>query len=192
MIEVERYLSLKDVEPIRRSPGLIPLRREDLKGLVESPLLEACELLYDKNIRTLYTSANTNPHGMVTDRAILRIDFTTLSQDNQRIAKELGGIISKTNNPGNIEFCIPITSGTNSFKMIEAWSIEIANSFQQQEALWIPSIESLEEVLWLPLFSLENNSDDNPFGYFDEGSQMFFLSEEHYKKKKLQLQNRTN
>lgn len=48
---------LTEVEPIKKTFQPIH-KREDLKEVIEPPLLTAREELYDKNIRTISTSAN--------------------------------------------------------------------------------------------------------------------------------------
>ena len=54
---------ISEVEPIAEGRGRHVRTREELKNLVEIPLLATCEELYDKNIRTLSTSANKNDIG---------------------------------------------------------------------------------------------------------------------------------
>ena len=48
---------LEKVQPIEESAGQ-KITRENIREFVEAPLVEACEIFYDKNIRTLSSSAN--------------------------------------------------------------------------------------------------------------------------------------
>ena len=50
-------MKLTEIEPICESYVEL-LSRDDLSKIIERPLLEACQYLYDKKIRTLMTSAN--------------------------------------------------------------------------------------------------------------------------------------
>ena len=50
-------MKLTEIEPICESYVEL-LSRDDLSKIIERPLLEACQCLYDKKIRTLMTSAN--------------------------------------------------------------------------------------------------------------------------------------
>lgn len=68
--------------------GVTVQTKEDLSRLVEPPLLEACEELYDKNIQTVMSSANSKDveigHGYID------VDFDLLSPENQQIALTFG------------------------------------------------------------------------------------------------------
>jgi hypothetical protein len=71
---------------IKKSAGdLITLA--NIAEIVESPLIEACELLYRKGIRTVSSSANDG--NFQQGNVFLSIDFSTLSDENKLIALRL-------------------------------------------------------------------------------------------------------
>lgn len=90
--EVKGYISpqpkarmLSDVEP-NISFGEMVRDRGKLAALVEEPLLAACQLLFDKGITTLSSSANKMSIG---GHAYIRIFIPLLSKENLAIAKEI-------------------------------------------------------------------------------------------------------
>src|ERR1035437_10524830 len=80
---VPNSLLISEMSAIEES-GYSPTTRESLSKLVEAPLLEACEDLYDKNIRTAMSSANKKDieYG---GHAYIDIDFDSLSEENKAI-----------------------------------------------------------------------------------------------------------
>ena len=85
----EMPIQLTEVEPIKNSFKHI-LKKEDLKEVVEPPLLTACEILYDKNIETKSSSANKD--NVEQGFAYIYIDYDTLSPANQEIGKQIGEV----------------------------------------------------------------------------------------------------
>lgn len=155
--------------------------REQIKELVEKPLLEACQIMYDKNIRTLATSANKKD--IEVGEVYIIIDFDNLSEQNKIIAQ-------KYNQPFNhddinaVIINIKINNLTTS-KEIEQKSIEIANNFHKQSADWIAKY-TLEDLKNIYRIELSDTRFDDPTTwtdfYYDEKNKLFYLSEEHYKK----------
>lgn len=80
---------LSQIDPIEQG-GLTPDSKEELKTLVEAPLLEACQILYNKNIKTLFSSANKKDLSI--GKVYITIDYNSLSLKNQEIARNLGEI----------------------------------------------------------------------------------------------------
>lgn len=78
---------ISQIEVITES-GITPSTKEDLSMLVEPPLLEACEELYDMNINTVMSSANSKD--VETGTAYIDIEFDSLSDENKEIASGLG------------------------------------------------------------------------------------------------------
>lgn len=74
---------IKDVEPICLSPVEIKNRNELLE-VVELPCQEACFDLYDKNIKTVMSSANFSDQ-----MAYIDVDYNTLDEYNQKVANSL-------------------------------------------------------------------------------------------------------
>ena len=54
------------------------------------PLLEACQILYDKKIKTLMSSANKKD--LISGKVYIAIDFDSLSPSNQELARNFGKI----------------------------------------------------------------------------------------------------
>ena len=93
-------MKLTEVEPICESYVEL-LSRDDLSKIVEHPLLEACQCLYDKKIRTLMTSANRyNVIGLEKLNQSVRkcyaygegyawmwIDYSSLSDQNKELVQ---------------------------------------------------------------------------------------------------------
>ena len=120
---------ISEIEPIEHG-GLTPQDREGLRSLVEAPLLDACQLLYDKGVKTVFSSANRKDVG---GSAHIAIDFDTLSANNKAIAARLGteGMIHGFKPRKGIYINFPITPQTTLGEIREA-SIAIAEQFEQQ------------------------------------------------------------
>jgi hypothetical protein len=111
--------------------GLMPERVEDLEKLVEAPLLDACKILYNKGIETIFTSANKKD--VLSGYAHIAIDYEKLSEENKKIALTLGEL-GKAH--GSIErqavyVKIPINENSTVGE-IRKDSIRIAQEFKQQ------------------------------------------------------------
>jgi len=77
--------TISEIKQIKNGEGLI-VPRSELKDIVEEPCLKACELLYDKNIRTEASGANGQNWG---DDAFIAIGYESLSDENKAIAEKL-------------------------------------------------------------------------------------------------------
>lgn len=118
------------IEPIEQG-GIIVETREDLAGLVEEPLLEACQLLYDKNIKTIMSSANKKD--LVTGKVYIAIDFDSLSSKNKEIAKSFGEIFMMHGSIPKpaIKLEIPVDPNT-TIGQIKVQAKKLFEKFQQQ------------------------------------------------------------
>lgn len=87
--EVPDETPISEIEQIAEG-GLSVSKKEDLVQLVEAPLLQACEELYDKGIKTIFSSANRQDIAM--GHAYITIDFDSLNPANQELAGSLGEI----------------------------------------------------------------------------------------------------
>jgi hypothetical protein len=176
---------LIEVEPIY-GVASVPASREGLAVLVEAPLLAACLELYDKNIRTIISSANVSD--VSRGYAYINIDCNTLSEKNRHIANALGietFVIPLPDGSelevGGIKF--PVTFSTTVEELSES-ALVMARQFAEQPMLWAPhySVEHLQALN--PQMEVEELikamlSD----GYFFEPNERtFYLSEEHYHK----------
>lgn len=172
---------LSSVKPIEKSRNLIVKERSELEGIVERPLLRACQILYDKNIRTLATSSNTKD---LDGGAYIIIEYSSLSDENKRIAKRYGDVFDYDGMKA-VKIIIVFDEKT-SIVVVEVRSLEIANSFRQQKMTWAPRY-TFEELLSIYGCKKEDEYRPEDFSeglYYDKESGLFYLSREHYLKSK--------
>ncbi len=208
--ECENCKTLTEIEPI--SKGHICIKtREQIKEVVEKPLLTACEKLYDKNIRTLATSANQKD--LELGEVYILIDFDSLSEENQKVAQQYSTPQTDSGHWGGGQ-TIKVTISVSELATIDEISdkaMAIVETFYDQPATWIPKrkIESFTATLddIKKGFSLEGPEYDDPESdvwkdlgydydpikkvfyskerldyYHDPDEDVYYMSEEHYKK----------
>ena|SRR3989344_6859877 len=160
------------------------LRKENISELVELPLIKACQNLYDKNIKTLESSANFADVNR--GYAHIVIDYNSLSEENKQIIdKHFDG--HKTDIEDEIEYVlikIPIDQKT-TIKELEEKSLELVNKLKKQPLSWT-RVFTFEEaakqiVNDVSRFSMQ---DAEKYFYHDKETGLFFLSREHYEKLK--------
>lgn len=188
---------LQEVEPIHESRGLLIKKRKEIKNIVEKPLIEACEILRDKNIQTYESSANQK-YGK--NYAWITIEAESLSEENRKIAEKYCGW--PINDLGIMIFNItmPISTKTTPNEISE-YFLWIVNEFKKQPATRIPRF-TLQERLARNEMRLgkkypeavkeEKERLERPgerekeckrlWYYFDKETQTGYYSEEHYKK----------
>lgn len=192
------HKKIRELEPIEESRSALILERGSLAGLVERPLLLACEELYDKNITTLGTSANKKDleHADWDDpgaySAYIVIDFDALSARNQEIGRTLGKV--RFADGGNqLRITIPLTEET-TFEEVQTQALEIAHKFVKQ-AYRVMSF-TLEELR--ELYGYQSNDETiqpADFGnsyFWSAEHQRFFLSKEQYEKASEQVEEETS
>ncbi len=175
---------IADVENIVMPRSEPISRRSDIQRIVEIPLRKACELLYDKNISTLASSANNSdlgPNGV--GYAYIVLSWEKLSPENKDIAQALAGwstgVFSYDGDPA-VELRFPMTVDT-SVGALEKESYEICNTFVPQLAqfdTW--TIEDFQN-------SLSPAVDEKymvwEMGFvFDTSEKLFYRSLEQWKK----------
>ncbi|HEU0050532.1 MAG TPA: hypothetical protein VFQ60_00560 [Patescibacteria group bacterium] len=174
---------LSDVIAIQKNRGEAIGQREKLRGLVEPPLLSACEELYDKNIQTYSSSANKKD--IEIGEGYIMICFDSLSEENKNYARKLGEPFTMDGQT-MLRIAIPLKQN-DSVLDIENHSLEIVHGFKKQPATWVESF-SLEDLR--ELIGLER---DDPSGtpevvtqgmnlYFDSHEGRWYGSEELWKK----------
>lgn len=176
---------IADIDNIGESRNSDIRTRKDVSTFVEKPLLKACLILYDKNIRTLDTSANAKNIG---GNAVLVIDYGSLSEENKRIGLQFGRVY-QADNRQQLSIVIPIEHPDIKVSEIERKSVQIANAFKHQKMTWVRkytweyllkaydmSPKDAERLGWTPA--------DFPDYYYDPQEKLFYLSEEHYRKSK--------
>ncbi|HRH26700.1 MAG TPA: hypothetical protein PLZ99_00900 [Parcubacteria group bacterium] len=165
--------------------------REEIAGLVERPLLSACEELYDKNIITLGTSANAkdvefddwkNPGQKIPgEGAYIIIDFDTLSPKNQEIGRSLGKIYF-VDDMNKLKIALPLTKET-TFEDVQKWSLGIAHKFVKQQ--YKPKVYTLESLRQAYGYDPEDESvkpENFSDYYWSPEYEVFFLSKEQHDK----------
>lgn len=173
---------ISEVAPIKESRNSKIRTREELKQFVETPLLKACEELYDKNIKTISTSANKNDSIHNVGGHVV-IDFDMLSDENKRIGEQFG-TVAYADGKNQLDIVIPMSEAT-TIKEIEDLAGSIAHRFKKQKMTWAPVWTMAE------LQALYGMSPDDPEAgpgdfaelfYYDEDSKLFYLSKEHAEK----------
>lgn len=109
-IELSDETPISQIEPIEEG-GFRVESREDLERWVEPPLLEACQVLFDKGIKTVFSSANKKDVGRT---GYIAIDFESLTPENKAIAERIGqeGKIHGVKVKKGIYLQLPITEAS--------------------------------------------------------------------------------
>lgn len=180
-IPQKEWESLADVPAIEESRNQMITNRSELSQLIEKPLLKACEEFYDKNIRTLSTSANKKD--MKAGEVYIILDFSSLSKENKKIALQFSSPI-KYDEFQAVKIIIPIKENTTPDEIAKE-AERIAGIFQIQSANWIPkyTLDDLKNIYGIP--KDETKYDDPGIWeelYYDPNEKIFYMSEEHFKK----------
>ncbi|MCF7917307.1 MAG: sugar transferase, partial [Candidatus Omnitrophica bacterium] len=78
---------VSEVSAIQLAKSLNVDNREQLQAIVETPLVRACQLLFDRGIKTIATSANARD--VLAGYAYIKIDRSSLTIFNQEIANRV-------------------------------------------------------------------------------------------------------
>jgi|CXWL01.1.fsa_nt_gi hypothetical protein len=119
---------LANIEPIEEG-SLTPTSLEDLAKLVEAPLLEACQIFYDKGVETWMSSANKKDIAIGEVHIIIRYD--SLSERNKQIAEESGQRFQYMNRE-YIKITMQV-SNTTTVQQISRHMTEVASRFDSQK-----------------------------------------------------------
>ena len=167
--------------PVIEEGGIVAVTKENLAKLVEAPLLEACEELYDLNIRTVMSSANAKD--IDSGQAYIAISFDSLSEQNKKIALEFGQPYSM--HGSEISQCINIAFNINSQTTVgdvRRMAHEAVSKFHKQDMTWAQryTLDDLSKIFGIPREEVtpEYFSDM----YYDAQSGFLYASEEHYRK----------
>lgn len=173
--------ALSEIEPTDFSRSTIICDSEHLKRLIEAPLIPACEILYQKNIETLDSTANRKnvEHG---GTAGIAINWQTLSEENRRIAESLGLKPAPYDDTEVIEIQESINDDTTVSELAEKFAIT-ADKFLKQEPSWIPSwtMAEMKNIYGIPQEEECAVQDFDQY-YFDAKTDRFYLSEDHARK----------
>lgn len=173
---------IADVSGIKEQEG-IEITRDTIRDYVEEPLVEACEILYDKNIRTFTTSANLE--GQSEGIAGIGIDYDTLSEKNRNIAQNVLGLKpypSRSGNGEDIMLEIPMKKDS-TVREISEKAKDMAQQFVKQKPIWIKGI-TLEEAEkeWRMGSGPELFTYLQERMYYDSKNKLFYPNEEYYRK----------
>lgn len=141
--------------------------REQIKDLVEQPLLTACEELYDKNVQTLASSANQKD--IQRGEAYILIDFDSLSEENQKIARQYAEPKQGDGHWSSgktVKIIIPISEST-TVDDVSRRATEIAKTFVKQRATWIRKIKMKDPQSTLEDLKKAFGIDPKATGYDD-------------------------
>lgn len=178
--------TIEEVIRIDEMSWQIVRQRSDFEKLIEAPLLEAVQLLYDKNIGTIAASANVKDVG---EGGCIVINYNTLSEENRRIAEALvdEGVAywSALSEVKVVHWVVPIHHRLMPVKLVREKALELARRFKLQPFTWVRRY-TLDDL------TLEFRLRDKPCpaffearGYFyDQKEGLFYLSKEQYMKAK--------
>ena len=117
---------ISDIGPIMEMDAGVG-RREDLAMLVEPPLLEACQILFDKNIHSVMSSANKKDLEYKESCAYILIEYEGLSPDNKQIADR----ICQRTVDGGYRIEVPLNPNS-TFGEVKKAAFELVSTFKQQ------------------------------------------------------------
>lgn len=174
-----------EVSPIEENRSSYIRNRSEIPQFVEPPLVRACEILYDNNVRTLSTTANRKDVEYDMPANIV-IDFDSLSPENKELARQVGEIVPY--DKINAVILKHRVSATTPTKEIEEWASSLAKKFKKQPMTWAVTFTYEQILEWAMTRSWKNLSPEElarEVGYFyDRQSGFFYVSEEHYHKVK--------
>lgn len=139
---IDKSKNLTEISAIQKSRNILITKREDIRELVEEPLIKACEIFWDKNIKTYESSANVKD--IKEKVCYISLDYGSLSEENRKIISEYGKPFDDTGKLV-IRIYIPVNEKTTKNE-IEKESVEIANKFQKQAPIWM-NFYTLEDRL---------------------------------------------
>jgi hypothetical protein len=181
--------TISEIAPIEESRGQLIKSRESIKNIFEAPLVRACEQLYENNIMTISTSANSK------DVAIgyggIVIDYEHLSPENRQIAKSLGEL-DEDNGMQTVYIKIPISPDATPNDISRA-AESIASEFKPQDPTWLEpytyTFEQMKEMYGIsdekyPDMRPEDfiDQEDTEGQYYDSESGLFYPSKELFQK----------
>lgn len=174
---------LSEVQPIKQSRNKTIFSRAEIKDLVESPLLSAAEILFDKNIKTTESTANFEDikYGK---RVGIVIDYDALSPENQKIADniDIGRVSAHPDGYTSLELGMSVDENTTAEQITNTMESAV-NQFAWQPLFWMPG-RTLEEMKKLYAIDAhdETYQPEDFTEYYDAETHKFYFNEEHYKR----------
>ena len=191
--------SISEVLAIHASRGILLTKKEQIRTFVEQPLVKACEIFWNKNIKTYESSANQKD--IQSGFCHITIDFNSLSPENREIAIRYGKPISDIG-VDVIDIKIPI-SKDSTVDQISEKAVATANGFKKQTASWVPRLTLENQIKYYTELKNRNQNNAKEYDmeierikkpgewendckrlgkYFDTKTQTAYESEEHFKK----------
>ena len=140
-------LTIENVFPLNTNKFAVSLKnREDIRKIVEIPLVEACEIFWDKNIRTVETSANQD--NIQSGCGYILLDWESLSDENKKIAQLQNGNLREAHGGAGTfyyDLKIPLTKNM-LVKDLSQNAAKLAHEFQKQKLVWV-SGETLDDKI---------------------------------------------
>lgn len=177
---------IKDVLPTNFGRNTLIKSREQINEIVEEPLLLACQILYDKNIKTVDSTANAKNLREGIGCAGIAIEYDSFSEENRKIAEALGLIPQAYDDFQVIEITVPMST-ESSVEKISSAAQEIARKFVVQAPNWLPryKIDELKNGYGIAETEEVPLQDFIDEGYFyDSQTETFYESEDHFNKVK--------
>lgn len=173
-------VGIAEIQSIGEPRGIMFRTKEDIHDYVEGPLVDPVEVLWDMNIQTLDSSANSDDVGR---GAGLVVNYESLSDPNQQIARELGDVFES----GDGHVVLVLSEDINTASTVDDISnafLAKVRQFRKQKMTWAPTY-TLDEL------NVSYGASDDPYDasafeeegyYYDAEAGVFYLSEEHYQK----------
>ena len=144
--DTKRVLSGSDYEKetnafaFIKSEGCIPLSRDYISLYADEACLEPCQTLYDLNIQTVNSGANTDNKDNIQAEGFIGIIYDTLSEENQAIVNEMikQGIIESKGKYGDYTIFylrVPLTSRSTVGEISDKL-MYLVSQFRQQDVLY--------------------------------------------------------
>ena len=183
---------LTDIKSISSKFGRCFRSKSEIKDYVESPLVDSCRIFYDKNIRTIGSSANCSD-AQETHKAWIAIDSSHLSSSNEKVVDQLildnWSVITdiEPHYVGIIKIIKNVDENTSCLDLQE-YFISIAQMFIKQNITWSPAYtdQELSEVLIRCFGDLVPDiiTMMKKEYYFDLETNKYYLSRELFEKSK--------
>ena len=134
------YEKEKNAFAFRSTEGCIPLSRDYISLYADEACLEPCQTLYDLNIQTVNSGANTNNMDNIQADGFIGIIYDTLNEENQAIVNEMleQGIIESKKKYGNSTIFylrVPLTSRSTVGEISDKL-MYLVSQFRQQDVLY--------------------------------------------------------
>lgn len=144
----KKDVPIESIKSINESRGIAIIKRDQIKEIVEGPLVHACEMFWDKNIKTFESSANAND--LNTGLAYITIHYDSLSQENKEVVRDLGfEPYEETFNDGNVVRLNFEIKKDDTAQEISKKAVDIASRFAPQKLTWVTGTTLDEQIEWL-------------------------------------------